>query len=460
MILKLIRLTLIVNVNIACKKLYAEDLNLANALSDISGKHFVNISTALYLIDTNKNFPDENNFLITEVFKRIGSDIAVQIEDIDHAKVLKRRKRFCVIIFAENKKVLQNSISKITPDKFHFNGYYLIVLRNPENHQEIFELFWNKFIYNVNIIAEDSGFGSIKLATFLPFQDERCNCTTPVKINDFNASNKSWNDENFYPKKFKDLQNCTIKVGTYIKSPYVIAVNNSEKLIGPDAEYFAELARSINFNIDFKMYPFGAGSVMLNESGVASSTGLFNKVIEGHVEIIICFLSLQINRTQAMTASMPYNSDQIILVIPPASSLHPFLKLFHPFNIQVWITFFVLTLSIFALVSITKIMSTRVNHFIFGSNVRNPFLNIFGGFIGMTQHKLPMRNFARFILMMFLILTLIVRSLYLASLFNILKTEVKSKELKTIRELMEQKFDFYTYETLAERSEGLRFESR
>jgi hypothetical protein len=88
---------------------------------------------------------------------------------------------------------------------------------------------------------------------------------------------------------------------------------------------------------------------------------------------------------------------------------------------------------------------------IIGKRMRNEFMNLLIGFLGLSQHDLPDKNFPRYLLMMYLIFCLIVRSLYLGSMFNMLKSDIRMGEFVSIRDFYEAGFSFYLYETLSER---------
>lgn len=87
-------------------------------------------------------------------------------------------------------------------------------------------------------------------------------------------------------------------------------------------------------------------------------------------------------------------------------------------------------------------------------------LNVWSIFLGGTQQVLPHSNFPRFLLVTFLIYTLIMRSLYQGGVFDILKRDVRTVELKTIDEFIEHQFTFYIYQTLAAQLEGTKFKKR
>jgi hypothetical protein len=80
---------------------------------------------------------------------------------------------------------------------------------------------------------------------------------------------------------------------------------------------------------------------------------------------------------------------------------------------------------------------------VFGTGVRTPCLNLFIAFIGGAQKKLPGRNFARFLLMIFLMYSLVIRTLYQASFYELLRSNKRHEEVQSIDEMIEKDFKFY-----------------
>lgn len=64
--------------------------------------------------------------------------------------------------------------------------------------ERIFELLWNKQIFNA-IVMHEEGNGRISVKTFLPFKPGKCNDTSPVLINEF--KNGNFSDGNIFPDK-------------------------------------------------------------------------------------------------------------------------------------------------------------------------------------------------------------------------------------------------------------------
>lgn len=88
-------------------------------------------------------------------------------------------------------------------------------------------------------------------------------------------------------------------------------------------------------------------------------------------------------------------------------------KLLIPFDFETWvllgITFLVGFLTILL---VTKCLNIEKQSFIFGRYVKTPAFNMVIVFFGQGQYILPGRNFARYLLMMFVLFCLIIRTGY------------------------------------------------
>jgi hypothetical protein len=59
------------------------------------------------------------------------------------------------------------------------------------------------------------------------------------------------------------------------------------------------------------------------------------------------------------------------------------------------------------------------------------------------MHRLPGRNFARYILMVYVLFCLILRSAYLGKQFEFMFKDIRPKDVETIEELIEKNFTIY-----------------
>lgn len=75
---------------------------------------------------------------------------------------------------------------------------------------------------------------------------------------------------------------------------------------------------------------------------------------------------------------------------------------------------------------------------------------MFNIFLGGALHKLPGRNFSRFLLATFVLYSMVLRSAYQGAMFNFMRMEEQPQEVKKIFELARNKFDFYALDSLKE----------
>jgi hypothetical protein len=218
------------------------------------------------------------------------------------------------------------------------------------------------------------------------------------------------------------------------------------------------LAGALNFSIDMSYIAQTGFTGLLYENGTA--TGILKQTIDGERDMLMGFYYLTFHRTQYMSFTQSHYSIPLIIMIPMGDQLSSFEKLFRPFQNIVWI-FLLLTFGSGALViAMINCQKQKVKNFIFGDKIRNPYLNMINIFVGGSQHILPRRNFARSLLMMFLLFCLVQRSIYQSSLYLFLQSDGRNPPVATIDEMMEKNFVFYIRETLEHNIKHMHFYNR
>lgn len=386
-----------------------------------------------------------------------GLEIPVLIER--KINVLSHHKRLFVLILMKDLEGFEKIYNQMTVDGFYFNGIFMAVFPDGKLHEldKLFELLWKKYIYNINIITQTSG--RIEMFTFMPFKRlGKCGDITNVKVNEFHEKSMNWEKKNFFTKKFENLHRCSIKCGAFKLEPAIIIheVNGSEHLSGFDVDIFSELLHSVNAVVEFTVYPIDTGKIYPNGSG----TGLLGHTINGDVDSSLRSWSLQLDRRKVLSETISYFSDTLMIIMPPPIPLNPLLKFIRPLKLEVWGAIGAIVFIACVVIWMSKLIPEIYYQRIIGKEMRDKFLNILIGFIGSSQNTLPEKNFPRFLLMKFLIFCLIVRSLYLGSLFGMLKTEIRTREFTSIHDFFDAGFEFYVYETLSQRLDYPEINSR
>lgn len=377
-------------------------------------------------------------------------DLVYRQETSEKIQIISRRRRagnaFIIQTFEDFMKIYEKLSSKM----FKFNGFYLVVLVAGEisEIENIFNLFLKLQIFNINIIYADKT-GSVLVKTFFPFNPGGCLDPTPVLINEF-KNGISLNQSQFFTHKLKNLHKCPIRVSVAKESPpYIIAKASSNKsfqLSGIDINFVETLADKFNFS--FFLTFIGETGVVLDNG---TSTGAFQALSEHKADLTVSGWLMRNLRSKFFDSSTSYVSDVVVLAIPSGEDFTSLEKLFYPYSKNVWLLVFVCFVVGFLMILVVNRQSKTVQNFVFGTGVKTPYLNLFIGFIGDSQNILPRRNFARFLLMVFLLYSLIMRSLYQGCFYDLLKSNKKHSEVQSMQEMVHKKFFFYvTYAGVTE----------
>lgn len=408
-----------------------------------------NCNSGLHILSSQSK-KDNENFILSKVVGKLSHP--VMLEDFTTITELRQRRRAFAIVFIKDFEDFKTFYSQTNVRNFQLNGFLLLVYPNGNSKlnemRDIFTLLWKIFIFNVNIVVKNYNEEKLEMFTFMPF-DSKCDNTMPVKINEYNGS--KWILQHAaFPKKFLNLNKCAIRCGFFNLEPAIIVEkleNGALQYSGFDVDIFTEIMSSINAKLNFTVYPVSTGSIFSN----GTANGLLGRTLSGEVDVSLRSWSNQIDRRKVLTDSVSYYSDTLIMLMPLPLPLSPLAKFSRPLSIEVWISVGLVLMLAAIVIGLFKLIPQPYYHFIIGEELRNEFLNILIGFVGLSQVTLPERNFPRFLLMMFLIFCLILRSLYLGEMFNMLKQDLRSREFTSIHDFSEAGFNFYIYETLAER---------
>lgn len=317
----------------------------------------------------------------------------------------------------------------------------------------VFDYLWNASVYNVNMLTKKTDVNGISVLTYFPFQGHHCADTTPTLINEFYDGKFINSTADFFPIKFSDLQKCPIRIATSNNSqPYIFAKNSengSVELHGREVTFLNALAKSLNFKVD---YVYVGKEGVLLENGTAE--GIYKKLVDATADMAIADMWLKSNRLKFIDATSSYINQQIAFVIPPGLELTSFEKYLRPMDAWTWIISMITIALAFVVIYIVKKKPMHVQNFVFGERVRDPYLNVLVGLFGGSQTVLPFQNFARFLLMMYLIFCLIMRSLYQGSLYRFLQTKIYHKEVQSIDEMVERDYRFYVVPSILDLIEG------
>jgi hypothetical protein len=112
------------------------------------------------------------------------------------------------------------------------------------------------------------------------------------------------------------------------------------------------------------------------------------------------------------------------------------------FQYDVWMMIAFTFICGLMIIQIINFCSDKVKDLVFGEGIRVPTINFVAVIFGLGQTVLPRKSFARFLLVMFIILCLILRTCHQSLLYTLMQTEMRKPEIQTIEEAIEKNYTF------------------
>lgn len=427
--------------------------NLADATKAAILDYTSVYATAASIITHNDSSAEVGAFVnrLLEVFAANPLAVFRLIDSLGIPSYADERIRFSITVIRSFRE-FSDIFRAIPQKKFSFRGSFIVVLVNHAIEiQDIFKLMWKLQAYHVNVIFDD-GTGKVLVKSFIPFDDDKCNETSPILINSFENGSFVIGSENFFPVKTRNLHNCQINVlVSNAAEPSIIVErfsNGTNSFSGSDINIVRTIAENLNFSINFTVV--GREALFFEDE---STMSISSAMVGGEIDFSISDWYLTVDRMKDLETTISYSSDKLILVIPFGVSLTSFEKMILPFESVVWMMVTLVFIIGFLVIFVVNRKAERIRKFVFGSGIKHPCLNMINAFLGGAIKSLPKTNFARFLLMIFLMYSLIIRTIYQASYYKILKTSKNEKEIQSIEELNERDFKLYLYS----KSTDLRF---
>ncbi|XP_036320037.1 glutamate receptor ionotropic, delta-1 [Rhagoletis pomonella] len=341
------------------------------------------------------------------------------------------------------------------------SGWFLIVYTGTEPERletvkNIFSRLFELFFVNVNVflLMDATPF----VYTYFPFSRTKCHSAKPELLMSFRNKRPRYihkSHRRFFPPKVNNLHGCELGVITWHDPPFIILKTVDEtghivSIDGIEGMLISLLSEAMNFGIRIvDPQPHDRGAIYAN----GTLTGVTRMIVEGEGNISIIYFMYEKKRAQIMDASCSYMAFPLLVAIPPGRPISPLQRLFRPFKYIIWsLIGSNLVLAVLIIYALKLFGSKRVVSFVFGKANRFPFSNLwaslYGG--GVIHNHLPYRNFSRYLLGLWLLCTLVLRSAYTGQLFIMLQDGRALTPLKTFQEIFEKKFVVNTAPVLAE----------
>ena len=267
-------------------------------------------------------------------------------------------------------------------------------------------------IDHVNFLMHETD-KSIELVAGFMFTPQACRTFQLKAINRFNFEAKMWENPIFYPKKYQNFHGCELDVATDFY----------------DNQDFDLLSMIFEDNLNAKL----------------NLENINHKNIIAYDLIAIAFGNVVLNPfdCDSCVISNPHKIEVYNFAVAPGEPYTDLERMFMMFSFELWIAI-IATLGIAVFTTITlNFMSKKIRNFVVGRYIQNPTMNLFSVFLSGGQIKTPGRNFARFLLMLFIVWSLIIRTCHQSMLFELLQADLRRPPMKTLDEFFESNLTVY-----------------
>ena len=131
----------------------------------------------------------------------------------------------------------------------------------------------------------------------------------------------------------------------------------------------------------------------------------------------------------------PHVFEVYTFAVPPGEPYTDIDRMFMMFDLELWIAIGVTLAGALAITLTLHLVSKKIRDLIVGDNIQSPTMNLITIFLTGSQVKTPKGNFSRFLVNLFIIWSLIIRTCHQSMLFQLLQADLRKPPLKTIDEL-------------------------
>lgn len=283
--------------------------------------------------------------------------------------------------------------------------------------------------------------GSIQLSQIRLLNRPNCLQQHTQLINQFSSKSLKWKKPVALISEFTNFNGCVLGIGSLsIAKPwsyYTLHDNGSIDAFGSTATFFRTFGKYYNITIIFTPFDYVKQRFV--------SLQWFPEYTPIYVPFINGLTTPMSNPNQRVSET--FFTYSYGFVIPHGELYTPFEKLLLPFDFDTWIWLLVFMVAGVVTIEVIKRTNKRIESFVFGRDVNTPILNLVTAIFGLGQIVLPRRNFARYLLMMFILFCLIMRTAYQGKMFEFLQKPMRKPAVKTIAEMIEKNFTLYCSHT-------------
>ncbi|XP_055910518.1 uncharacterized protein LOC129944881 [Eupeodes corollae] len=402
-----------------------DSIELAEITLNLTRK-FLKYATSTLVIVEKSVTPETSNTnlnLLEYFLQNVQDNIAVQLKI--HSK---NKQPWEYYIFIVDSIEAFRKINGLFPESFFERHFYFLIILTKHTHnlgnviEDIFKLCYQFNVIDVILIVKHPTDG-VCMFTYMLYSTNACRTVQPILYLRLKDNRELDNLKTIFPEKLNNFFGCPVKVAGRKLGPFLDLRGNKnnpqpvgswENLSGVEGLLIRELASALNFQLQLLPFP-------KSRSYIENLTcyGSFLELQNGNADLAIGGFGGSDPSRWLFTPSIVYHSSPFVYVVR-AKELSAIGRLAKPFSIQLWIALVGVLAIGFSFIIILRFMNPVTTQYILGDKNDAPTLNFFAIILGYPVNRTPLanRNFARYILLLLLILTLVIRNAYQGSLYE------------------------------------------
>ncbi|CAD7090644.1 unnamed protein product [Hermetia illucens] len=366
-------------------------------------------------------------------------------------------KRFFNIFFIDGYAEFEKLEEYLNDDYFNFDGRFLFIVSDDVSDildfsRRVFSYMYSIYILDVVILFEANNSTHVDVYTFFPYVPSKCHNSEPVLFNSFKGGR--FQHTNFFPQKLKNFYGCQL-TGVFIHSPPFMdtrVVNGYHVLYsGYEVFLIQTIAKILNFTLKTIIIDGNSASPLgvIFENG--TQRGARGMLKRGEANFTIGWLTITNDRIASfLLPSTPYLSVKVVLIAPAPEPYGPIETLLLPFDSTTWTMVTLIVASSLLIVLLLKRFSKFWREFAIGRNNKTPVTNLISVWVNGYVPAFPKHTFARTLVAILIMSTIVLRSAYQGSIFQFLRVDKRHRAPLDFADYLRKGYKVHVSERLYE----------
>ncbi|XP_059223293.1 uncharacterized protein LOC131997048 [Stomoxys calcitrans] len=363
-------------------------------------------------------------------------DFKVEIENISGDRMMTFNRKFNVIVVDSAKSLRELNPANLTKD-YDIQEHYILYLMDAarfsdlylELHQ-IFSHFWQYYMLNVIVLVENPDTQVVDVYTYFPFHDA-ASCRH-VHVKYINAYGEAWRypiTKSLYPDKVGNLHKCPVTAAVWNTPPYLSFKrhpNGTIEIHYWEAELLYVLGDKFNFTVAL-IEPIN-NQQRGKQQPDGTINGAMGLMIRRTADLSLGSFRVTLERAAVLTgAESYYQTWQAYAFLKRAQPYTSLEILVYAFDNRTWIC---LVISFLTALLVAYFVQLRYDTSYWARIVMGiprptaPLTNIVMMMTGQAIGALPENTFCRFVLTLWDLFGLLLRTAYQSLLFQLLQSDL------------------------------------